>query len=144
MELQQSQIIKDTLQRIDRKDFLLNVITAKGLLKLSPEILRVNQIAVLFHTKDKADKVFQFLICLDFLVKGVLIHGQFKNKANKGLTTDAKFPILLGDQYHSMAYYMITRLGNIELTKLLTLVEEGFWKIFFNVEAFGADMHKNL
>ena len=57
MELQQSQIIKETLQRIDRKDFLLNVITAKGLLKLSPEILRVNQFAVLFHKKDKTEKV---------------------------------------------------------------------------------------
>ncbi len=112
------------------------MITAKGLLKLSPEILRVNQFAVLFHKKDKTEKVFQFLICLDFLVKGVLIHGQLKaqSKGEKSLTTDTKFPILLGDQYHSMAYYMITRLGNLELTKLLVLVEEGFWKIFFNVE----------
>lgn len=41
--------------------------------------------------------------------------------------TDFKFPILLGDQYHSMAYYMVTRLGNVELTKQLTLIEEGFW-----------------
>jgi hypothetical protein len=85
------------------------------------------------------------LICLDFLVKGVLIHGQIKlsekespNGALK-ITGDTKFPILLGDQYHSMAYFMITRLGNIELTRILTLIEEGFWKIFFNVEKFTSD-----
>lgn len=101
---------------------------------------------MLFHKKEKTEKVFQFLICLDFLVKGVLIHGQLKasGKGDKSLTTDAKFPILLGDQYHSMAYYMITRLGNLELTKLLVLVEEGFWKIFFNIEKFSTDIHKNL
>jgi hypothetical protein len=38
-----------------------------------------------------------------------------------------------------MAYFMITRLGNIELTRILTLIEEGFWKIFFNVEKFTSD-----
>jgi len=48
--------------------------------------------------------------------------------------TDYKFPILLGDQYNSMAYYMITRLGNVELSKVLTHMEEGFWKIFYNIE----------
>jgi hypothetical protein len=40
-----------------------------------------------------------------------------------------------------MAYFMITRLGNVELTKLLTLIEEGFWKIFFNIEKFTADIN---
>ena len=43
-----------------------------------------------------------------------------------------------------MAYFMITRLGNVELTRLLTHIEEGFWKIFFNVEKFGSDINKNL
>jgi hypothetical protein len=57
---------------------------------------------------------------------------------------DLKFPILLGDQYHSIAYFMITRLGNVELTKLLTLIEEGFWKIFFNLEKFSLDFQENL
>jgi hypothetical protein len=53
---------------------------------------------------------------------------------------DYKFPILLGDQYNSMAYYMITRLGNVELSKVLTHMEEGFWKIFYNIEQFGTDV----
>jgi len=43
-----------------------------------------------------------------------------------------------------MAYFMITRLGNIELTRILTLIEEGFWKIFFNVEKFTSDFQENL
>lgn len=82
------------------------------------------------------------MICLDFLVKGVLIHWSIKLKEEgntrsgtdimKGFET--KFPLLIGDQYHSMAYFMITRVGNVELTKLLTLIEENFWKIFYNLE----------
>ena len=42
----------------------------------------------------------------------------------KGL--DVKFPLLIGDQYHSIAYYIVSRLGNIELIRLLTLIEENF------------------
>jgi hypothetical protein len=33
-----------------------------------------------------------------------------------------------------MAYFMITRLGNVELTKILNIIEENFWKIFYNLE----------
>lgn len=55
-----------------------------------------------------------------------------------------KFPLLIGDQYHSMAYFMITRVGNVELTKLLTLIEENFWKIFYNLEKFPADFSANM
>jgi len=89
------------------------------------------------------------MICLDFLVKGVLIHWQVKleeRKSDKNLLKgfDLKFPILLGDQYHSIAYFIITRLGNVELTKLLTLIEEGFWKIFYNIEKFSSDFEENL
>ena len=57
---------------------------------------------------------------------------------------DTKFPLLIGDQYHSMAYFMITRVGNVELTKLLTLIEENFWKIFYNLEKFPADLTANI
>ena len=60
----------------------------------------------------------------------------------KGL--DTKYPLLIGDQYHAMAYYMITRVGNVELTKLLTLIEENFWKIFFNLENFPKDLTANI
>jgi hypothetical protein len=57
---------------------------------------------------------------------------------------DTKFPLLLGDQYHSMAYYMITRLGNVELTKLLNIIEENLWKIFFNLERISLEFENNL
>ena len=57
---------------------------------------------------------------------------------------DYKFPILLGDQYNSMAFFMITRLGNVELTRLLTSIEEGFWKIFYNIDKFSSDIQSNL
>lgn len=121
------------------------MLQSKGLTKLSAEIRKINSFAQLLHKKEKQDQVIQYLICLDFLVKGVLIHGQIKlsekETSQQALTQsgDCKFPILLGDQYHSMAYFMITRLGNIELTRILTLIEEGFWKIFFNVEKFTSD-----
>jgi hypothetical protein len=57
---------------------------------------------------------------------------------------DTKFPVLLGDQYHTMAYFMITRLGNVELTKILNLIEENFWKIFYNLERISAQFEQNL
>jgi hypothetical protein len=43
-----------------------------------------------------------------------------------------------------MAYYMITRLGNVELTRILTKIEEGFWKVFFNTKHFTGDIVENL
>ena len=52
---------------------------------------------------------------------------------------DVKFPLLIGDQYHSIAYYMVCRLGNIELVRLLTLIEENFQKIFFNLDKITKD-----
>jgi hypothetical protein len=79
------------------------VLQSKGLTKLSAEIRKINSFAQLLHKKEKQDQVIQFLICLDFLVKGVLIHGQIKmsekNSSSEALTLsgDTKFPILLGD-----------------------------------------------
>ena len=60
----------------------------------------------------------------------------------KGL--DVKFPLLIGDQYHSIAYYLVSRLGNIELVKILTLIEENFQKIFFNLDQLSKDFKENL
>lgn len=57
---------------------------------------------------------------------------------------DVKFPLLIGDQYHSIAYYMCTRLGNIELIRILTLIEENFQKIFFNLDKLTASFKENL
>ena len=60
----------------------------------------------------------------------------------KGL--DIKFPILIGDQYHTLAYYIVSRMGNIELTRILTIIEENFQKIFFSVENFTSNFEHNL
>ena len=87
------------------------------------------------------------MVCLDFLLKGVLIHWQIKLGEQEKLKTSAnfmrgfetKFPLLLGDQYNSMAYFLIARMGNVELTRILTLIEENLWKIFYNLEKFSTD-----
>jgi len=155
MEIKQHEIIKQSLSLIDRKNFLLNVLQKKNLHKLSSEILRVNKFAQALYSQEKNEKAIQFLICLDFLVKGVLIHWQIKlaetdpqklGSKKKELMTDygTKFPLLLGDQYNSMAYFLITRIGNVELTRILTLVEENMWKIFYNIEQFSVDFQENL
>lgn len=148
------QILQESLSVIDKKNFLLNVLQKKNMHKLSSEILQVNPFAQGLYSVEKREQAIQFMICLDFLVKGVLIHWSIKLKEEgsngrgsgadimKGLET--KFPLLIGDQYHSMAYFMITRIGNVELTKLLTLIEENFWKIFYNLEKFPADLTANI
>jgi hypothetical protein len=72
--------------------------------KLTAEILKVNQFAQGFYMQKNNEKVINFLISLDLLVKGVLTHWQIKlqegdrtkgQKIMKGL--DVKFPLLLGD-----------------------------------------------
>jgi hypothetical protein len=78
---------------------------------------------------EKRDQAIQFMISCDLLLKGVLIHWQIKlNENGNGQSKSAslmpnfesKFPLLLGDQYNSMAYYLITRVGNVELTRIMT------------------------
>ena len=99
----------------------------------------------------KNDNAIQFMICLDFLVKGLLTHWQIKlgEKQNtkdrslmKGL--DVKFPLLIGDQYHTIAYFTMARLGNIELTRILAIIEENFSKIFYNVENISNNFEQNV
>ena len=84
-------------------------------------------------------------------MKGVLIHWSIKLKEDNGARgadimkgLDSKFPILIADQYQSMAFFMITRIGNVELTKLLGVIEENFQKIFYNMKQFPADLAHNL
>lgn len=56
-------------------------------------------------SKEKSDIAIQFMICLDFLLKGVLIHWQIKlNEDGKAKESakfmegfETKFPLLLGD-----------------------------------------------
>lgn len=93
------------------------------------------------------------MICCDLLLKGMLIHWQIKLNEGKGRESksahlmkgfETKFPLLLGDQYNSMAYFLITRMGNIELSRVLTLIEENLWKIFHNIEQMSNDFQHNL
>lgn len=152
MEHKQQEILQQSLSLIDKKNFLLNVLQKKNMLKLSSEILKVNPFAQGLYSVEKKEQAIQFMICLDFLLKGVLIHWSIKLKEEgnvRGATDlmkgfETKYPLLIGDQYHSMAYFMITRVGNVELTKLLTLIEENFWKIFYNLEQFPADLTANI
>ena len=83
----------------------MNVLQTKNLLKLSKEILKVNNLAQLLYSREKKDQAITFLISLDFLLKGVLIHWQIKlnERGSKGSSAelmkgfDTKFPVLLGD-----------------------------------------------
>ena len=88
-------------------------------------------------------------------VKGLLTHWQIRlGESNKPLRggkqteimkgLDVKFPILIGDQYHTTAYYIVSRLGNIELTRILTIIEENFQKICFNIEGLSNSFDNNL
>lgn len=43
-----------------------------------------------------------------------------------------------------MAFFFITRLGNVELTRILTKIEANFWKVFYNIETFSSDFYENL
>jgi hypothetical protein len=54
--------------------------------------------------------------------------NESKGKKNNSLMKDIdiKFPLLIGDQYNSIAYFIVSRLGNIELIRILTLIEENF------------------
>ena len=120
---------------------------------LSSEILKVNQFAKILYTQKNNEKVINFLISLDFLIKGILSHWQIKlnesekvgskkNLLMKGM--DVKFPLLIGDQYHTIAYYIVTRLGNIELVRILTLIEENFQKVFFSIDPITSNFRENL
>ena len=84
-------------------------------------------------------------------MKGVLTHWQIKLQTSsnskrgelmKGL--DVKFPLLIGDQYNSIAYYIVSRLGNIELIRILTLIEENLQKVFYNIEKISNNFKQNL
>ena len=80
MENKQIEILKESLSLIDKKNFLLNVLQKKNMHKLSSEILKVNPFAQGLYSVEKREQAIQFMICLDFLVKGVLIHWSIKLK----------------------------------------------------------------
>ena len=54
----------------------MNLLEQQQMNRLSAEIIKINHFAQSLYVKkgQENDKVIQFLICLDFLVKGVLSH----------------------------------------------------------------------
>lgn len=52
----------------------------------------------------------------------------------KGL--DVKFPVLLGDQFNTKAFYMTISsvLGNKEIISILSTIEENFNKMVYGME----------
>ena len=60
----------------------------------------------------------------------------------KGL--DIKFPMLLGDQYHTTAFYLTARLGSQELCKILATIEENFSKVFFDPNMLSSSFDQNI
>lgn len=121
--------------------------------KLSSEILKISQFAKGLYKSKANEQVINFLISLDFMIKGLLSHWQIRlgesNKV-KGKSTalmkglDVKFPILIGDQYHTTAFYIVSRLGNIELTRIITIIEENFQKIFYANDKLNGSFDNNI
>jgi len=73
---------------------------------LTSEILKINKFAYVFFQEEHSEKIINFLISLDLLVKGMLSHWQIKLSSMdsvRGSETfmlkdmDVKFPLLLGD-----------------------------------------------
>lgn len=162
LETKQNEIIFESLKvrklcvilkAIDKKRFLINLLSGTSLSKLSSEIMKISQFARGLYKNKNNEQVISFLISLDFLIKGLLTHWQIKlgeSSKTKGKSTalmkglDVKFPILIGDQYHTTAYFIVSRLGNIELTRGLTTIEENFQKIFYWNDKMGSSFEQNL
>ena len=56
MESKEQDILKQSLQVIDKKNFLLGVLEKKNLLKLSSEILKVNPFAQGLYSMEKKEQ----------------------------------------------------------------------------------------
>ena len=55
--MKEDKIIRDSLSLIDKKNFLLNLLQSRGLMKISSEILTVSPFAQSFLApKEKSDK----------------------------------------------------------------------------------------
>lgn len=136
---------------LGKKEFVV-MLEKKNLHKPSPEILAVATFAKGLYKQKQMEQMLQFMICTDFLIKGKLLHWQIKLKESVALkgtdlmkSFETKFPLLIGDQYHSMAYFMVTRIGNVELSRLLAVIEENFQKISYNtLEKWPAEFEANL
>jgi len=140
----------EAIKGIDKSNALKMLIKKTKLSELSGEIMKIAGFvkAMPLLKKEKKDAAMVFLISLDYLVKGLFTHWQItlmdeskktkhsaiRRKMQKEaliMQNDIKFNILIGDQFHAKAYYLTTRLGNNELSNILTRIEENFAKIIF-------------
>lgn len=121
-----------------------------NLIELTGEIQKIAGFVkgVPLINQTQKDMAMVFLVSLDFLVKGLFTHWQItlmdesesiqnkilREKVKDELTMinyDIKYNILIGDNFHAKAYHITSKLGNNELSKLLTNIEESFAKILF-------------
>jgi len=151
-ELQQNleNTLIDSIKDIDKTNTLEKLFKNSKLSDLSGEITKiagfVKSIPILKPESRKSAMIF--LVSLDYLVKGLFTHWQitladeskkFKySKIRRKMQDDAlimkddlKYNILIGDQFHAMAYHLTARLGSNELSTILTRIEENFAKIIF-------------
>ena len=164
-ELQQKgeNTIFESISGVDKSKALQGLLKKTKLSTLSGEIMKIAGFAKASSYLDKKgnkDSAMTFLISLDYLVKGLFTHWQItlldESKKNKNtmirekmkkdamiMNHDIKYNILIGDQFHAKAYYMITRMGNNELSKILTIIEENFAKIIFR-DGYNGNKKHNL
>jgi hypothetical protein len=164
-ELQQKgeNTIFESIAGVDKSKALQGLLKKTKLSTLSGEIMKIAGFAKAspyLAKKGNKDSAMTFLISLDYLVKGLFTHWQItlldESKKNKNtmirekmkkdamiMNHDIKYNILIGDQFHAKAYYMITRMGNNELSKILTIIEENFAKIIFR-DGYNGNKKHNL
>lgn len=163
LQLKGENTIFESLAGIDKSKALQALLKKTKLSTLSGEIMRIAGFAKASSSLSKnnnKDSAMTFLISLDYLVKGLFTHWQITllDESQKHKNTmirekmvkdamimnhDIKYNILIGDQFHAKAYYMTTRLGNNELSKILTIIEENFAKIIFR-DGYNGNRKHNL
>lgn len=116
--------------------------------------------AIPLLSAQKKEASLTFLMSLDYLIKGLFTHWQItlldeskrskhsrirKKMQNEAfiMKDDVKYNILIGDQFHAKAYYLTTRLGNNELSSILTRIEENFSKVIFR-DGYNGNKNHNL
>lgn len=164
MELKQKgeNTILDSIAGIDKTNAIKKLMQKTKLSEMSGEIMRMAgfvKTLPYFNEKQK-DAAMVFLVSLDYLVKGLFTHWQITLMDESEKTTNAalrekmkkeiimmkhdiKYNILIGDQFHAKAYQMTTRLGNNDLSQILTIIEENFAKIIFR-DGYNGNKKHNL
>lgn len=134
---------------MDQLDSYKKKLRGAGLHKLSPEISSVSDFSFMLggdevsQNKELSEALKWYLISLDYICKGVTVHCNIpiydedrqklmSEKLLAKLSTMAKggvvFPMLLGDQFQSMSYFCMSRLGN-DVQTIHSYIEELVCKV---------------